>query len=169
MVPFLVLRETLMPKTVEWISIHKKITNMPRKNSPINEWTENQQKFFYWYVNPNKGVNGVPKNQKEWGAENGVHPNSCSIWAKDPTFQEEAVAFRRSMLLQDIPEVYRALSKKAKGGSFPHIKLVLELAGEYSEEKTINIQDKRKEIVDMIDNTLEDRISALKERAGISN
>lgn len=142
---------------------------MPRKGSTVDQFTELQQKFFYWYINPNKGKNGIPKNQREWAEENGVHRNSPTNWAKDPTFQEEALRFRRGLLLQDLPEIYRALSKKAKAGSFPHIKLTLELAGEYSEEKTLNINDKRSEIVDMIDNTLDDRINSLKERAGIAN
>jgi len=166
--PFAVSTGTIVPKNVKVLWFFNNVTIMPRKNSIVDEWTDNQQKFFYWYVNPNKGLNGIPRLQKDWAAENGVHPNSCTNWVKDPVFQEQAVAFRRQILLQDLPEIYKALSKKAKAGSFQHIKLALELAGEYSEEKTLNINDKRNEIVDMIDNTLEDRINKLKEKAGIN-
>jgi len=60
-----------------------------------------------------------------------VAPETSSRWKRLSGFRRAVTALARQYLEVDLPDVYAALSREAKAGSLPHIKLLLELVGEY--------------------------------------
>lgn len=56
----------------------------------------------------------------------------------DKRIQGASVKIAREMLNADIPDVYRALTEKAKSGDIPAIRLFLELIGEFNIETKID-------------------------------
>ena len=73
----------------------------------------------------------MPRTQRELAKLLNVNEMTISRWKKLPGFQEEVTAIARSFLVVDLPEIYAALRKEAKAGSLPHIKVVLDLTGEF--------------------------------------
>ena len=59
---------------------------------------------------------------------------------QEPTFKELFMEALRGSLLAEVPEIMGAFVMKAKEGSFPHGKLLLEIAGIYNNESNINIK-----------------------------
>ena len=68
-----------------------------------------------------------------------VEPITLYRWKKLDGFMDEVRKFIRSELEDDISEIYGALRKEAKAGSFQHIKLALELSGDYVQKQEIDL------------------------------
>lgn len=59
---------------------------------------------------------------------------------QEPAFKELFMDALRGSLLAEVPEIMGAFVTKAKEGSFPHGKLLLEIAGIYNNESNLNIR-----------------------------
>lgn len=55
-----------------------------------------------------------------------VQPATISRWRRLDGFMEEVIRRARKKLKHDMPEVYKALSKRSKAGESRHIKIYLE-------------------------------------------
>lgn len=63
----------------------------------------------------------------------GVTDRTLRNWKKKlPGFQEAVAQRARELLSNDLPEIYGALRREAAKGSFQHIRLAFEMAGEYT-------------------------------------
>ena len=56
----------------------------------------------------------------------GVNPNTITRWKKDPKFMHAIVMRARKMLKEDLPLVYKSLSKQSIDGSAQHIRIMLD-------------------------------------------
>lgn len=105
-------------------------------NSDKN-WTANQIRFIYWLATP-KDLR-TPATQGEFAEEIGVTYVTVSRWKAKPDLTNEVNRVARAELGKDLPEVYGTLRKLAIKGSFPHMKLYLELLEEYRETSDVNV------------------------------
>jgi hypothetical protein len=71
----------------------------------------------------------------------GVSLVTISRWKRKPEFNEAVTARARELLGSDLSEIYASLRREAIAGSFQHIKLALELAGEYTERRELTGAD----------------------------
>jgi len=101
-----------------------------RKNTQDN-WTATQWKYIVWLATPR--FERTPPHQEMLAKDLGVNPATLWRWRKLPGFQEAVNAYAREMIVNKLPEVYGALLREAEKGSYQHIKLALELAGDYQE------------------------------------
>jgi len=92
-------------------------------------WSANQVKIQRWLALPS--VERKPNTQEELAVLIGVNPATLSRWKQLAGFMGEVKRLIRDELADDIADIYGALRKEAKGGSFQHIKLALELTGDY--------------------------------------
>jgi len=86
-------------------------------------------KIQRWLALPS--VERKPNTQEELAVLIGVNPATLSRWKQLAGFMGEVKRLIRDELADDIADIYGALRKEAKGGSFQHIKLALELTGDY--------------------------------------
>jgi hypothetical protein len=99
----------------------------------VKSWSPNQLAFITWLATPAAARN--PRTQAEFAEEIGVRPETLSRWKRDPDLIGAAGDAARELLGEDLPDIYAALVRKAKQGSFAHVKLALELAGHYVERR----------------------------------
>ena len=95
-----------------------------------------QRKFIEWLATPN--YERYPPTQEELATEIGVVSRTLRRWKKKPELQEAVRQRVRDLLGDDLPDIYGALRKAAKEGNFQHIKLVMEMTGEYVERQEIS-------------------------------
>ena len=101
------------------------------------EWTEKQRVYIEWLACPR--YERIPPTQEMLAASVGVDPATLWRWSKLDGFQDEVNKLARQSIGKKLPEVYGALLREAEKGEFQHIKLLLELAGEYvPAQKTMN-------------------------------
>jgi hypothetical protein len=74
----------------------------------------------------------TPEYQKDLAVELGVSRETLDNWKNTPLFQDEVNKTVRLPLRDKLPEIYASLIKEAEAGSYLHIKLLLEMAGEYT-------------------------------------
>ena len=55
-----------------------------------------------------------------------VNKDTLWKWRKNPQFRDAIIVRARELLRDELPDVYKALVKKAKGGNVQHIKVLLE-------------------------------------------
>jgi hypothetical protein len=60
-----------------------------------------------------------------------VHQDTLTDWKKKPGFANAVTAAARARLIDHLPSIYGALIRMADMGHYEHIKLALEMAGEY--------------------------------------
>jgi DNA-binding XRE family transcriptional regulator len=82
-----------------------------------------------------------PHRQKDFAHKLGVNESTLWRWKKEEGFLDEVNKIARRQIDKHLADIYGALVKKAKSGSYPHIKLALELAGHYV-EKRVQMGDK---------------------------
>lgn len=70
--------------------------------------------------------------QEDLAAHLGINPATLSRWKKMDGFREAVIDVAEDLLRDDLPEIYGALSREAKNGSYQHIRLALEVTGRYS-------------------------------------
>jgi hypothetical protein len=97
-----------------------------------DSWTEKQLKFIEWLSLPRYAR--TPPTQEMFAETIGVSDLTLWRWKKLDGFQESVNALARQTVGAKLPEVYGALLREAEKGSFPHIKLALELSGDYVEK-----------------------------------
>lgn len=98
-------------------------------------WSTNQVKFQRWLALPSG--ERTPKTQEGFASENGVNAVTLSRWKQQPGFMTSVYDIAEEYLGDDMADVYAALRREAKLGSFQHIKLVLELTGRYVERQEL--------------------------------
>jgi len=97
--------------------------------SEIVRFTARQQKFIEWLSTPN--YERYPQTHEELADELGITSRTLRRWKSKPELQEAVRQRIRELLGDDLPDIYGALRKKAKEGNFQHIKLAMEMTGEY--------------------------------------
>jgi hypothetical protein len=102
-----------------------------------NEWTAKQRVFIEWLALPSE--NRDPLTQYGLAERLGVDKATLVRWSKLPGLQTEVHRRITASLGSDYHDIMAALKRQAKRGSFPHIKMCLELLGYYTERKQIDI------------------------------
>lgn len=105
------------------------------KESKENDWTSEQRTFQQWLALPKK--ERKPKTIELLAFELDVGPVTLYRWKKLDGFYSEVRKLIKDNLQDDLSEIYAALRREAKSGSFQHIKMALELAGDYVEKQEI--------------------------------
>lgn len=109
------------------------------------DWTSNQRKFMAWLAVPS--AMRKPRFQSDFAKQIGVVESTLWRWKKEPGFAEEVARLSRALLKDDLPDIFGALISMAKAGSYQHIKLALEVAGEHTDEVNVNVGDARRELM----------------------
>ncbi len=104
------------------------------------DWTDNQRKLIEWRACPR--YERIPPTQEMLAASIGVDPATLTRWTKLPGFQDEVNILARQSIGAKLPEVYGALLRQAEAGSFEHIRLTLELSGDYVKQQKNFNEDK---------------------------
>lgn len=102
----------------------------------FQNWTSNQRKLISWLALPSDARS--PHTQGELAKQLGVTDRTISNWKNVPGLKEAAAELAKEQVTGELPDVYGALLKKAKAGSFFHIRLCLEIAGHYVERKVMS-------------------------------
>jgi hypothetical protein len=103
-------------------------------------WTPEQLRFIEWCAIPK--YERMPPTQAMLAEQMHTHEENLSRWKRIDGFYEAVTAAYRANLVEYLPSIYGALLRKAEEGHFEHIKLVLELTGEYTKtQKNLNQQD----------------------------
>ncbi len=89
-----------------------------------------QLKFIDWLATTK--YDRKPTNQVLLAEELGLNPRTLTRWKKIPELQEAVLKRTRELLGDRLPEIYGALGREAEQGSFQHIKLAMEMLGEYT-------------------------------------
>lgn len=101
------------------------------------ELTPDQYKYLEWVATP-KGLRS-PKTVLLFAKSIGVDRTTLWRWTKIPDFQKEYRLAGRSLLENELPDIYAALVKAATGGDVPAIKLALEVSGEYVPKQKLDM------------------------------
>lgn len=104
-------------------------------SADCSKWSTNQLKFIAWLATPSDIRK--PKSHEELAKQLGVSERTLFNWKKLPGLKEESAELARELVTGELPDIYGALIKKAKAGSYFHIKLALEIAGHYVERKIV--------------------------------
>ena len=103
----------------------------------MSDFTAGQLRLIEWLALPK--YDRQPPNLAMLAAEIGVDERTLYRWQKLDGFTDEVNKLARQSIGKKLPEVYGALLREAEKGEFQHIKLLLELAGEYvPAQKTMN-------------------------------
>lgn len=94
-------------------------------------FSANQLRFIEWLATTK--YERSPATQKMLADEMGVNESTLYRWKKLSGLKDAVTQRARELLGDDLPEIYGALRREAMQGSFQHIKLALELSGEYVE------------------------------------
>ena len=102
-------------------------------------FTARQRNFIEWLATPN--YERFPPTHEELADELGITSRTLRRWKQKPELQEAVRQRVRELLGDDLPDIYGALRAKAKEGHFQHIKLAMEMTGEYVERQEISGKD----------------------------
>lgn len=100
-------------------------------------WTVNQLKFIEWLALPKQ--HRQPETVELLAEQLGINAVTLYRWKKQDGFQDAVNTLARTTVGARLPEVYGALLREAEKGSFQHIKLTLELSGDYVERSETKI------------------------------
>lgn len=100
-------------------------------------WTPNQLRLMEWLATPKQERN--PETVELLAEAMGVNPATTWRWRKLDGFQDAVNAMARANVGDRLPEIYGALLREAEKGSYQHIKLTLELSGDYIERSETKI------------------------------
>ncbi len=78
-----------------------------------------------------------PPTQEMLAERLGITPRTITRWKQDDDFMAAVTALARKFLKNDLAEMYAALSREAKAGSYQHLKLAMEMTGEYTEKQHV--------------------------------
>lgn len=100
-------------------------------------FSANQLKYIDWLATGK--YSRTPPTEKAFAAEIGVNDSTLRRWKQGQNgftkeqFWETVTARARDLNREHLATVYESLRTEAEKGSFQHQKLILELAGEYTE------------------------------------
>lgn len=92
-------------------------------------FTAKQQRYIDWLAETK--YDRSPVNRELLAKELGVTSRTLRRWQKLDGFGEVVKERTRELLREEFPEILGALRREAGKGSFQHIKLALEMLGEY--------------------------------------
>jgi len=113
----------------------------PGKPAKAYKPTANQAKILEVMLNPDCRFLGVGKQCELAGVERSVHYRAF----RDPEFVEHYRKESRALVVRALGPVINAQIREALGGSTPAAKVILGMAGEYSEKQDVRILDKNGE------------------------
>lgn len=116
-------------------------------------FSANQITFIEWLATTK--FERTPATQKLLADDLGVNEKTLTRWKQIPELKEAVTKRARELLGDDLPEIYGALRREAMQGSYQHIKLALELTGEYTETTRQTIQSLNIDISQLNDEQLE--------------
>jgi hypothetical protein len=119
-------------------------------------FSSRQRKFIDWLANTK--YDRKPATQELLAKEIGVAARTLVRWKKKPELQEAVHQRTRELLGDDLPEILGALRREAAKGSFQHIKLALEMLGEYTDNQVITLKLEKE--IDAILDILEENLDA---------
>ena len=93
------------------------------------KWTLKQIQVQEWLATPR--YDRIPPNQEMLAKRLNVSDRTIRRWQKEDGWQEAVNDIARAQVGVKLSEVYGALLREAEKGSFQHIQLTLELAGDY--------------------------------------
>lgn len=99
--------------------------------------TWRQVAFVNWLATPKKQRD--PKTQALLAEQVGVNACTLSRWAKQPDIMSAVMDAVRGLSHKALPEIYGILISEALTGSFQHIKLALELTGEFTQQSNVDL------------------------------
>jgi len=102
-------------------------------------FTPRQRRFIEWLATTK--YDRIPSTEKELAQDMGITDRTLRNWKKKPGLQEAVLQRTRELLGDRLPEIYGALGREAEKGSFQHIKLAMEMLGEYVERQEISGKD----------------------------
>jgi hypothetical protein len=114
-----------------------------------------QLKFIEWLANTK--YDRKPATHGLLAKEIGVTSRTLRRWKSKPELQEAVRNRTRELLGDDLPEIYGALRREAAKGSFQHVKLALEMLGEYTDNQIITLRMEKE--IDAILDVLERELS----------
>lgn len=94
------------------------------------EWSPEQAEFMFWLAMPKRARK--LKTQQKFAAHVGVHESTLSDWKKIDGFMAEVKQISISLVDHDVPDIIHKMVSQAKGGSFIHQQMILEMAGVYA-------------------------------------
>jgi hypothetical protein len=123
--------------------------------SEFVRFSARQLKFIEWLANTK--YDRKPATHELLAKEIGVTSRTLRRWKSKPELQEAVRNRTRELLGDDLPEIYGALRREAAKGSFQHIKLALEMLGEYTENQTVTLRLEKEidAILDILEKELE--------------
>jgi len=102
-------------------------------------FTGKQRRYIEWLAETK--YDRSPVNRELLAKELGVTSRTLRRWQKLEGFGEAVKERTRELLKADFPEILGALRREASQGSFQHIKLALEMLGEYVERREVTGKD----------------------------
>lgn len=105
-----------------------------------------------------------PATEQLLAKELKVTDRTLRRWKHLPGFKQAIIKRAREFLGNDLPEVYGALRREAIKGSFYHIKLVLEMTGEYTQKTEQTLEIKVENPLDKLRSRLDSITTAERER-----
>jgi DNA-binding transcriptional MerR regulator len=93
-------------------------------------FTARQLRFIDWLAETK--YDRIPPTHELFAKEIGVTSRTLRRWKKKDGFKEAVKQRTRELLEDDFPEILGALRREAKQGNFQHIKMALEMMGEYT-------------------------------------
>ena len=111
----------------------------------MSEFNAGQLRFIDWLAASK--YERSPTTEALLARELGIADRTLRRWKLLPGFKQAIRQRAREYLGDDIPEVYAALRREAIKGNFHHIKLALELTGEYTDK--VRIEDWRSQLVEL--------------------
>lgn len=95
-------------------------------------FSPNQLLVIEWLATPR--FDRTPPTQELLAKKLGINDRTITRWKQEPELLEAINKRARELLSSDLPEIYGALRREAVKGSYQHIKLSLEMTGEYTEK-----------------------------------
>ncbi len=93
-------------------------------------FSTNQLKFIEWLAIPREERS--PPTQDLLASKMSINRRTLYRWRQEEDLQKAVLQRARDFLSDDLPNIYGALRREAKKGSYQHIKLALEMTGEYN-------------------------------------
>jgi hypothetical protein len=103
-----------------------------------DNWTFEQLKYIEWLATPR--MSRTPPTMEMLGEQLGVDRVTLWRYSKLPGFDDEVRKLVRASIGKKLPDLYGALIREAEAGSFQHLQMALEMAGEYV-KKQHNVND----------------------------
>ena len=101
-------------------------------------FTSRQLRFIDWLAETK--FDRKPPTQEKLAEEIGVSARTLVRWKKQSELMEAVQQRTRDLLKDDFPEILGALRREAIKGNFQHIKLALEMLGEFTDNQIVTVR-----------------------------